>query len=55
MELNNIKERILERVELLTNNSLNARNFIKGINEYTISSLNYYTGIVIIGEKERND
>ncbi|KAI5150893.1 hypothetical protein ENBRE01_1768 [Enteropsectra breve] len=42
----NIREKILNRVKLLCETKLNARNLFLAINEFAISPINYYIGLV---------
>ena len=41
-----IREAIIERVEQLCKTKLNARNLFKSTNEFAISKINYYVGLV---------
>jgi hypothetical protein len=41
-----IKRELLRRIELLCSTKLNAVNLFRGINEYAISTMNYYMGLV---------
>ena len=41
-----VKEKHLERVEMLCTQHLSARNFFHAINEFAISTINYYVGIL---------
>ena len=41
-----IKAKMMSRVEQLCKTGLKARNMIKAINEYAISLINYYTGVL---------
>ncbi|KAI2805264.1 hypothetical protein BLOT_004258 [Blomia tropicalis] len=41
-----LKQKILMRIEALCTTKLNARNFFRGINEFAISTINYYIGIL---------
>lgn len=47
-----LKDKILERCEQLIETHLNARNLIFSINEFAISLLNYYTGLINISNSE---
>lgn len=47
-----LKEKIKERVERLCNTRLNGKNLMKGINEYAISLMNYFVGVI---EAEASD
>ena len=41
-----VKTKLLDRVELLCKQHLSARNFFRAINEYAISTINYFVGIL---------
>ena len=41
-----LKQKILMRIEALCTTKLNARNLFRGINEFAISTINYYIGIL---------
>ncbi|MEG0366515.1 MAG: reverse transcriptase family protein [Coprobacillus sp.] len=43
---NNIKEKIISRFNKITQTNLNANNMTKAYNEYVVSLINYYTGII---------
>ncbi|MDE5978285.1 MAG: reverse transcriptase family protein [Turicibacter sp.] len=47
-----IREKILDRTEALCMKSLNARNMFHAINEFAISTINYYVGVVEFEPKE---
>jgi hypothetical protein len=47
-----IKEKMMGRVEKLCKTGLSARNMIKAINEYAISLINYYTGVLEVEPEE---
>ena len=50
-----VKKQILKRTEELCTSTLYAKNLMKGINEYAISSINYYVGLLNYDVKELED
>ncbi|KAG0437890.1 LINE-1 reverse transcriptase like protein [Dictyocoela muelleri] len=50
-----IENKILKRIEKLCKTRLSARNLIIAINEYGISMMNYYVGLIKFEEKWLND
>ena len=50
-----IKEEIIDRISKLMKTKLNAINLFKAINEYAISKISYYIGILNWTESEIND
>ena len=47
-----IKQKMMGRVEKLCKTKLNAKNLFKAINEFAISPINYFTGVVEIEPEE---
>ena len=50
-----VRRMIRERVRNLCQTDLMAKNLFKAINEYAISSINYYVGILHYTEKDFKD
>ncbi|KAG0435431.1 Retrovirus-related Pol polyprotein from type-2 retrotransposable element R2DM [Dictyocoela muelleri] len=55
ININNIIEKILSRVNKLTRSNLNSKNMFNSINEFALSLLNYFVGIINIPENQLKD
>lgn len=50
-----IKNKIIERVDKITNTNLTGKNMIHAINEYAITLIDYHTGLVDMKEKDHQE